>query len=74
MPICAGCEKTVPMIDKARNPSILIKSLNPDSKKEQNTMKRCKLFILCCLMLIAAVGNGNAEEPKLKVSFHKLRS
>jgi len=27
-------------------------------------MKCCKLFILCCLMLIAAVGNGNAEEPK----------
>ncbi|GEM_PF-2930338 len=29
-------------------------------------MKRCKLFILCCLVLIAAVGNGNAEEPRLK--------
>jgi len=29
-------------------------------------MKRCKLFILCCLMIIAAVGNGNADEPKQK--------
>jgi len=37
-------------------------------------MKRCKLFILCCLMIIAAAGNGNAKDPKLKVSAHKLRS
>jgi len=30
-------------------------------------MKRCKLFILCCLMMIAAAENGKA-----KVVFRKI--
>jgi len=36
-------------------------------------MKRCKLFILCCLMIIAAAGNGNADEPKSKLQKWQIK-